>query len=84
MEHSEHPLVKRRTTVMFSVDLIYEIDRIRAELGVSRSAFLAMAASCFLTKTSNALKPTKREESLIAIERIFTELMIDAREPLPE
>lgn len=82
MESPERAAIKKRTTIMLPVGLIAEIDRLRAELGISRSACLSMAATCFLAKTSSALNPTHREESLSAIEGIFTGLMKEARESI--
>lgn len=82
MESPEHATVKKRTTIMLPVGLIAEIDRLRAELGMSRSACLSMAATCFLAKMASVLNPTHRAESLSSIEGIFTELMIEARKPL--
>lgn len=79
MEPSERAPLKKRTTVMLSVGLLAEIDRVRAALGVSRSALVSLAAACFTAKMTPMLKPTHRADSLAAAEELFTELLAKAR-----
>jgi hypothetical protein len=80
MEPAERPTLKKCTTVLLPVGLLAEIDRLRAELGVSRSALLALAATRFVVETVPALTPVNRAESLSAIEQIFIKLLAEARE----
>ena len=80
MEVDQRPTLKRRTTVMLPVGLLAEVDRLRADLGVSRSALLAMAAAKFVAETVPVVNPTNRAESLAVIEQAFAGLLNQARE----
>lgn len=80
METDERTIVKHRTTVLLSMDLLAEVDRLRAVLGISRSALLAIAASYFVAKAAPSIRPTRRAESLAAVEEIFRRLLEKARE----
>lgn len=71
--------LKKRTTVMLPVDLLAELDRLRGDLGVSRSALLAMAAACFAAQMGPVLKPTHRAKNLAAVEEVFNKLLKNAR-----
>ncbi len=79
-QHNQHVILKKRTTIILSVDLIAELDRICGELGVSRSNLFALAANCFVAQVAPMLKPTRRAESLTVIQEIFDKLMKKALE----
>ena len=78
MEPAEPTALKKRTTVVLPVDLLVEIDKLRLELGLTRSSLLVLAAAFFIAQSAQMIKPARRAESLAAIRQIFDKLAKDA------
>jgi hypothetical protein len=80
MEVDQYATLRKRTTVMLPVGILAEIDKLRTELGISRSALLSMAAARFAVEMVSTLTPANRADFLSSVEQIFAELMKKARE----
>jgi hypothetical protein len=79
VELIEPPQIKKRTTAVLPVRLLEELDKLKEELGLSRSALLTVGAVLLIARAAPVLRPGHRADSLAAVDEIVKKLLAEAR-----